>query len=465
MHRLAALLIFLTLLLIACSGDKHESPTAAVFPELTGTPGATAIPPPLPTPLSDVQSTIWLIDVAAGNAITLFADPDHSIPDAVIDNKNASILYQTLAGTVRKDYNGTQLDFYEQHGPREILAGPSPWNQTDQGCEYEGRLYPGVPCGGVSPGGRWMTYRTNRQTLELGGSSSDLWVADLETGETGELQAGIVTCGGCDAGPQFDWSPSGRYLLTSETGGDNRLFLIDVQSGMVRDISSQDHSGRAQFSPITDRLIRPSEDGATILEDLSAGTTLELSALPWPAYFDPTGRYLYSKQKIDGMPPSLPRQTVIADATSGDVLATLSGVAGYTLYQAVVAPRPIPPHPVVATGHGFVAALVGASGCDGATIYTNTTPVACIPDAGAPVFSPDGSQVILARRTGETGPVKSPVIEAVGMDTYDLIVVDVATGDERPLASGALGFGVPPDVVWDDAGSYLLVRWPYYYGP
>jgi len=469
MHRVAlALAGLLCALAVGCSGNGDKSPAATIFPELPGTPGPTAIPPPLPTPVTEIPSTTWLIDVDAGRIITLFEDTQHSLLEAVFDDETSSVLYQTFDGTIRKDFDGNQIAVYEDQGPSGVLAGSDPWESTQQGCKYKGRLYEGTNCGPVSPDGRWMTYHLNTRDLEPTGSEYDLWAVDLDTGATRELLHGLYQCTQCDVGAAIHWSASGRYLQTGNAGGESAIFLVDVETAVSRDITVPHPTPLGtgpHWSPATDVLIRPTAEGTTILEDLQNGTETELKHLPWPARFDPSGAYLYTVPEISGPPPRPKIETFIANASTGKVIATLPGVGGYNITEDGLRYRPIPPDPVLGTAAGFVAALVGAPDCQGTSIYQNATPVTCVPGAFAPVFSPDGSRVVLARKTGETGPVRSPTIESVGLDIYDLIAVDVATGQERGLAQGAIGSSVPPQVVWNAAGTHLLVRWPYHYGP
>ena len=161
--------------------------------------------------------------------------------------------------------------------------------------------------------------------------------------------------------------------------------------------------------------------------------------------------------------------TAIADGTTGEPIARLQGAAVYDelteRQRSPFAPGFDPTHPVVGTGDGFVAAVGGAGSCRGTLLYVNEAPFSCAEGAGSAVFSPDGSQVILARKTGETGRVDAPTIQAIGLDIYEVLVVDMTTGDERVLAQGALGFGTAPRVVWNAAGTHLLVSWPNNDGP
>jgi hypothetical protein len=430
-------------LAIACSGDDDAPPTPTLFPELEATAGPTAVPPAVPTQLptlTEVPAVIWLIDVSSGNVVTLDADPLHSVAAAWFDEATNTVVYQPLRDgesvSIRVDLDGTKVE------QADYIAPPIPTPAQT----------------------RWQLEYVNRRELEDNGIRyvlRDASVLDTQTGERRTLATDLYQCIQCDAfsAPQF--SPSGRYVFYREHGGENRVFLSDLQAATTRDLTTDRIDRSPVWSPAADLLLRPSEDGNAILEDVAAGTQKQLPDVPWPADFDPTGAYIYT---LTAGP-----DTVIADGTTGAVIATLDGSTLYDPLEQTEMPLGDPPistwSPVVGTGDGFVAAITGAAGCHGTLLYLDETPGACIEDAGNPVFSPDGSQVILARKSGQTGPVDAPNRQSIGLDIYDVIIVDVATGDERVLAEGALGFRTPPQVVWNAAGTHILVRWPYDRGP
>ena len=82
-----------------------------------------------------------------------------------------------------------------------------------------------------------------------------------------------------------------------------------------------------------------------------------------------------------------------------------------------------------------------------------------------PVLSPDASKVALARKTGQTGPVNTPSLQALSLDVYEIVVVDVATGAEQVVARDALGLEIAPLMAWNAEGTHLLITWPANYGP
>jgi hypothetical protein len=440
---LVAASLFLALT-VACSGDGDKRPTPTLFPELEDTPGPTSVPPAVPTerpPLTEVPGVIWLIDVVAASVVTLDADPEHSVANAWFDEETGTVVFQPLRDgesvSIRTELDGTEIERAD-HIPPPLPQPP----QT-----------------------RWQLDRVGTGEVESGGATfglSDMWVEDTLTGERTLLATGLWQCTACDAFSSPAWSPSGRYVTYREHGGENRVFLSDVQAGMTRDITVARVDREPQWSPIADLLIRPSQDAVTVLEDLAAGVAKDLPAVPWPAAFDPSGAYIYSL--------AFGLETVIADGSSGDVVARLKGSAVYDALLEGQRPQGPPlwnlPHPLVGTAGGFVAVVGGAADCRGALVYASERPLTCVEDSGGAVISPDGARVALARRTGETGPVDARTIQAVGLDIYEIIVVDVTSAEIRSLAQGALGFRMPPQIVWNAAGTHVLVRWPFHgYGP
>ncbi len=427
-------------LTIACSGEGDKPPTPTLFPQLEASPGPTAVPPPLPTrlpTLTDVPAVIWLIDVAAGRVATLDADAQHSVAPAWFDEATGTVVYQPFRDTqsvsIRTALDGARIEQVDYIQP------PS------QGPEQT----------------RWLLERVAAGEIERDGaiySLSDMWGEDTQTGERTLLASGLWQCTACDAFSAPGWSPSGRYVFYREHGGENRVFLSDLQAASTRDITVDTLDRVPRWSPSTDMLLRPSEDGTTILEDVVAGTQKELPDVPWPASFDPSGAYVYSI--LGGA------ETIVASGSNGEVIVRLKGSATYD--ALLERQRPFPgtgrdaAQPVVGANGSFVAAVGGVADCDGTLLYVGEQPQTCVLGAGNPVISPDGSQVILARKSGETGPVDAPTIQAISLDIFDIIVVVVATGEERILAQGALEGSLPPQVVWNAAGTHVLVRWPYH---
>lgn len=330
--------------------------------------------------------------------------------------------------------------------------------EGDAGVQIDGRLHLGVSCGLFSPDGRLMTYQlvTDEQL------SWDQWLVDLDTGVQRLLQSDLRHCGGCDFffGPK--WSPSSRYLVIPDL--TSQVFLIDTLTGSSVDIAADERaaqlSSAPRWSPTGDRLIRPGPDGTTILQDIEAGTAFELTDIPWPAAFDPTGTYAYSPAWAVSTVLGPHQRTTVAEVATGEVVGGRAGTPSSARIWGVSG------DPIVAAGGNFVAALENSEDCpSGTLIFDPGLPAAtCIEDGRAAVFSPDASLVALARETGRTGPVSGPGISSSeGLLTFEIVVFDRATKQITVVAEGAVDHEFPA-ITWNDAGTSLLIRWPNPFG-
>jgi len=450
---------------IACSGDDESpAPTPTLFPELAASPGPTFVPPPVPTqlpPLDDFASTIWLVEAASGNVITLYEDHERPAPFIAFDNDPPSAIHGVFEDgafyMVRVDLAGAEL---EREGGNDInsLLWPAPWRSTDEGCEVDGRLYADTNCGPLSPNGRWMIYSTNRRALEGSGEEYDLLVLDLNSGETHLLFDGLFQCTQCDAGPPFSWSASGNYFFTGDAGRDNRILVFDLAAGTNRDVTTSLAKvvTRPVWSPAADILLRPSKDGRSLLDDVASGSSTVLKELGWPARFDPSGRYAYAT--------GVNTTTAIVDIETTQLVSELAGNGRYDPAMQDRMHLVTPGEIVAARGDGLVAALAGAPGCEGTTVYSVSGATSCVEGGGAAQVSPDGAYIVLFRKTGETGTVDAPWIQAMGFNIYDVVLFDTESETQRVVAEGALGTEVPY-LIWNQEGTHVLAAWPYQYGP
>jgi hypothetical protein len=233
-----------------------------------------------------------------------------------------------------------------------------------------------------------------------------------------------------------------------------RVFLFDLRAPSGRQIPRDQQDTGPQWSPVRDQLAYWRDGEGTVLEDVRTGVVGAL-AMSWPARFDPSGAYLFTLDDAG--------ETVIADAATATVIARLPGGPGYDPGSGSSFLPPVS-IPVIASESGFSAVLGPAPQCPGSVLYVNSASLKCLPAAGTPVFSPDASRIALARKTGDTGRVQTPSLEALNMHIYEIVVIEVATGAERVVARGALGLDAPPRMQWDEAGRHLLVSWPAYYG-
>ncbi|RLT40721.1 MAG: hypothetical protein DWI58_10285 [Chloroflexi bacterium] len=116
--------------------------------------------------------------------------------------------------------------------------------------------------------------------------------------------------------------------------------------------------------------------------------------------------------------------------------------------------------PSPAPGDGYLAVLQQAATCTGTAIYRQRLPQPqCIVGGAQGRGSPNGLRVAVARETGQVGPVHGIVGSSLSMPRYDIDVVDSTDGSIRTVVTSAISF-TPPLMLWNAAGTHLLVLWP-----
>ncbi len=446
--------LVVALLAVACDrgGDKPEaSPTPAATPTAAATASATASPA-TPTPLPgsiEVASTVQLIDVRTGAVKTLHQDTKQQAYSASFEGDEVLV---NAGQFLRFRLDGTPSSGTPT--PRDLCRNVS------GAAEVGGRSYSGVRCGSISPNGRQMAYTVQTGEVEVGTSGyrvpvHDMWALDLQTGATRRLQAGLIDCGGCDGRYAPRWSTSNRYVAYAELGGTKRRYLSDLSSGVTRQIGSGNEVYDApEWAPTGDVLVYSNTANGTVarFEDLAAGTSRDL-AVPWPVRFDASGTYLYSPAWGAGPKSTAPPTTTIVEAASGKTLATLAGdPPAELLYTRTMA--------VTRSSGGYLAVLQRGGECGGTAIYREgVQQPRCIAGGVLGQGTPDGTRVVVARETGNVGPVHGIVGSSLPMPRYDVVVVDVATGASQTVVTGAISF-TPPLMLWNAAGTHLIVIWP-----
>lgn len=405
-------------------------------------------------PVLPANSGAWLVEVATG-AATLLA------PDSSGDTILRSSFIGGLPTIEAADGAALWRATFDLAGhPIEVRDPASGCEPLEDGAirvrvpGSEGpRTFEDVTCGPISPDGRLLTYGLPAESIELPNGfilpTWDQWLIDLTTDERTLLRASMRHCGGCDTGFSSTWSPSSRYVTLPELTSPGDVFLADSVSGTVRQINLVEAATYRPYQPwwaaTRDRLVYPAGGGGTIFEDLETGRRLDLPHVAWPAAFDPSGRYLYSPAwwlsgTWDG------GDTTVFEAVTGAVVATLPGrvVPGLLWGGTSI---PVAAFGAAADG-GVAAALEGAPDCEGTTLYSPTLdePV-CFPSTTSATFSPDGSQLALARSPGQ----------------FDLVIVDVETGEARLVAEDLHG-RQPSGFTWNDTGTHIIVRWPDWLG-
>lgn len=295
----------------------------------------------------------------------------------------------------------------------------------------------------------------NVENTGIPGAQQAHWLLDVASGELTLLTGEVRSCGGCDGVFGGAWSPSGRYLMHAETysgPGGSRIFLTDVETGETRLLADEPTTGQRlnqagnapSWAPGEDTVLLPAASGGSVIESVPSGDTRAFPELAWPARFDASGNYVYSG--ADDL-------TVIADAASGDILETWDGVPAVRTWEGVGTK----PETVIATPDGPAAILTDSRpGYIGIVVRHPALPgdVAAFEDAArGAVWSRDGERVALARRR--------PTVPGQPPDDWEVAVLDVRTGGLAVLATLDAGLGpVPPKIIWNEAGTRLLVQWP-----
>ena len=442
-------------LLAACGGTSSTTVTPTFQPTAAHTAAAPpAVSPTLPpTPeagLLEVASTVQLVEVATGAVKTLVSSKTETAWDAAFEGDRVAVRIGQDTRQFRLD--GTALT--------PAPAAPLACRQAGESAEIAGRLVANVECGAssVSPDRQWMTYPVATGTAEVQTGYSvpvwDQWLVNLQSGAASLIQAGLLHCGGCDGryGPR--WSPTSRYVVFAELGGEGRRFLTEVATAATRQIGTGSEVTYAPaWSPVNDILAYASPPGkATVLLDLGTGLARDLN-LVWPAGFDASGTLLYSPAWSAG-PKESGGTTTVLEVASGQVRVSLPGTPSWTRSQ-VWARRPTPS--VLVTREGILTALQGAPSCEGTAIYQGSTLRQCIADGVDAAIGPGGIVAVM-RRVGLTGRAHGPGFETVSLDRYEIDLVE--SGGRRTVLRDVLSFG-PPPMEWHSTGMYLLVRWPF----
>jgi hypothetical protein len=439
--------------LVGCDGDDEPKPmpTQATTSPATTVPALSPTPTPTPDGVLVVPSRVWLVEPTTGSVRTLYESADQLASHARFDGTVVEV--SAGLGTPRFNFDGS-------------TAGPA---ATTSRCSapggvvtIHGRAYPGVDaCGSFSPDGNSMLFQKDAGDVQLPAgfsvSSWDQWVLELATGETTELQRGLVHCGGCDGkyGPR--WSPTSRYVAYAELGGDLRRFLSEVGTGSTRQIGSgSDVTLAPAWHPTEDRIIYSQAaelSGPAMYEDLTSGST-QRSPLPWPVAFDASGQYLYSPA-WGPSPKADAGMTTIIDAGSFDTVADLPGAAPEWLMWRNDAGA------VVVGAGGPVAALQGAPGCSGTAVYAGSATARCVEGGrfGAP--NADGTYVAVATLVGTVGHVKGPGFESITMARYRIELMDVRTGDVETLIPEVISWDYQAPIIgWNEGGTHFVVVAP-----
>ncbi len=448
-------LMMLAILAVGFAGcDGDDEPEATPTQDATSTVTAVAPVSPTATPTPDgvlnVPSRVCLVE-AAGRVRTLYESADQLAWQVRFDGDVVEVL--AGPGTPRFNFDGSP-------------AGPSPSARSRCSAPrgvvtIDGRAYPEAEtCGSFSPDGKWMLFEKDAGEVRLPSGFSvpswDAWMLEVPTGETTELQKGLLHCGGCDGRYGTRWSATSHYVAFAESGGEFRRFVSEVDTGQTQQIGFGSEVTLAPaWHPTEDRIVyslAAELAGPAVYEDLAAGSRRE-SPLPWPVAFDASGRYIYSPAWGPG-PKASAGSTTILDADTFEKVLELPGAPPQWLSWRNDAGA------VVVGAGGPVAALQGAPGCNGTAVYAGSANARCVAGGtfGAP--NPDGSFVVIAKLRGTLDHVKGPGFES-SMARYSIELMDVRTGDVRTVLPDVISWDYQaPIITWNEDGTHFVVVAP-----
>jgi len=448
--RLPAALALLVFAVTACLGGDDDpsasatavstpsveptlTPTIAPTPTASATPALpTSTPTAAPTRVPPPPRTVWLIDVASGEAQTVYED--QSPVAARFNAAGTRVELTTTADPLAFALDGTPLS----PEPRRICT------QDGEDAIVDSTTYEDLRCGRLSPNGRWMLFEI---PIPDTNSDWDQWVLDLDSGDRRLLQAAMRHCGGCDGrfGPGF--SPAGDHAYFSELIQDGRVYAADLRSGEVEQISegNTEISSRPRWSPTGTRLLYSDDRQRVLLRDFAEGEPTDVPVLTWPATFDATGAVIYSPAYA-AAEDSI--STTVVDATTLTTLQEVPGAPGTSAFWSPQSAVGLSPDgPVIATQH--------PPDCrGGTTIYAPAAPEGrCFDGATSAAVAPDGRHVAIATVSGNS-PSHATATE------YQITLIDTANMEPTATIEGALSFDIPPRLEWNAAGTNLLVTWP-----
>ncbi len=436
------------------AGTTGVSPSPSSSPSASASGVASTQPPtratPAPTPTPGAENGLLLVDADTLAVHMLFEGDGAAVAIRFADDGSAWIRTPSHQ-YVRFGPDGTRVEESDTY-PAPAPATPAPTCQQTQPGDLHATI-DGVAyhanCGSFSAGGAHMLYNVDlvpNAASTIHGAYEN-WVLDLATGATTRVDATLHHCGGCDLREGPSWSPSGRYLIVTETGG-HAVYLYDAERRTTRLLGDGHGMGgflrTPSWSPDGDRLLYPDGANGTVLEDLDRGTVIDIPAVAWPAGWAwQTPSLIYSP-----MDPGMAEQTTVADPVTGAVLGRWAGSAVRgVFFDARLDERGI------ARYRGQPAALLsGAPDCGGIRVeHPLVGPDGlCLRDAHGAVFSPDATQVAFAR-----------FASSASRAAWEIAVVDLATGAERTVPHAPIETDVqPPLVRWSPTGATILVEWP-----
>ncbi len=441
---LAALAALAVALAAACADDEPADitvQTPAATATATGQPVTEGVEPARPEPrASEAPPPIrtgpprygaWLIDVDAGEHTVLMENDGSSWPVVWVSRESVWVVDREEQVATHYAFDGSVLERIDDATWVAVSADGSGHLHVPVSGEavvvWNGTKVTGAPVGLFSPDSSRLLYNEFSGLEREFPARYDILLFDLATETTTTVAEGLAACH-CDTmPPPHTWSPSGRYILYPTLDG---MYVFDTADGSTQQVLAGRRDGQhvvdglppATWSPATDVLVLPLEEGPVQLLDLGAGTRTPVGGADvgdFPLWFDPTGEYVYW---FEG------GETIVV-ALDGSIVTRWEGDG-----------------PVVATPDGLAVALAGTASCDGRLVRHPSLAGGrrCIEGAQLAVWSPDGSRLAVIMPSDQPG--------------REIWVLDTESDELRSVASGVGGPIV--ELIWLNGGTHLLVRWP-----
>jgi dipeptidyl aminopeptidase/acylaminoacyl peptidase len=171
------------------------------------------------------QFNIWRVSRSGGTPKQLTTFEDESVRSITVSPDGKTIVFIA-------DPSG---DEFHQIYALPLRGGwPERWTDAEQVQHFFFQ-------GGWSPDGSAIAYSANSSVP----TDQDVWLRDLETGETRML------LGGLGFAFPMSWSPDGRFLTCLElrSTSDATVHLVDVENGETRELTPHDEADAAIHIP------------------------------------------------------------------------------------------------------------------------------------------------------------------------------------------------------------------------
>jgi hypothetical protein len=454
--RAHAILLGLTLLLVACDPTEEPVPTTAATTAATIEATATPAPPPIailptftptptPTPLpAAAPSGLWVFDLARGRQELHYEGTGEVVSRIEPQGNAVSATVANEEGITATRF-GSNGDRLEEHPDRGLITtsanGESRFylNLEDPeapqlALEHRGaevQLEGTRPRVGIafSPSGDQLLTLSERSGA---GQDEVIRTYSVHSATDGRLRMQFEHRVLVGAPELVAWSPSARYVSDQSLDG---LFVRDTVTGSAWRLGPR---GSYRWSPAADRLIAITDAGRLSIVDIPDLDGVDLGPVDGAAraLFDRTGALAIVTSYADPATRGSPT-TRAFEVNTGAELAVWPGSE---IPRGIVRGA----EPVIALDLGIVAAFGTGTGCDGGFVVYHPAlgdAERCIEGAN-PQWSPNAQLLVYARER-------------------EIILLSLSSDVERVIARGT----PPPDarggpmMHWSPDGSWLLIEW------